>query len=405
MCTKPITMFNKAAGREVTIACRNCDACVATRRQGWVARAMAEKAMHPQTLLVALTYNDETQFNRDGARFFRYDDVRLFLARVRDAIKQSTGQVAALRFICAGEQGTKNGRVHWHIVLFSDVDLLKIGTFSALWGPVTEYSDIVAPPNTDMPRLWSMWPHGFVQVQEPDAGGMHYAMSYALKDQFSSAKSKDTDRISKSEEFATGLFRPSRNPPIGASWVDEQIYDMYEKGYVLPKLRLYVPNLRNYWVPSGPLRKRLLEGIRRVNNSFKAQHGRNSPQWRPLIIECNDNKGDLEALGVIQEDEDEETIETKISRSAREAKQRNTTKNIVTRCGKVLPCIECLRGLPDEILAKEIGVYFEGETVRQVATGAEANLASRPLGRINPWCQLKETASRKKVFTQSAREK
>lgn len=403
MCSRPQTMFSKEAGREVTFACRTCDQCVAVRRHNWVARAMAEKAMHPQTLVVALTYSDETQFTRDGARFFRYNDVRLFLAALRDAIKQKTGKVAALRFIACGEQGSRNGRVHWHIVLFSDVDLLTIGKFSALWGPVTERKDIIAPVGVDMPRQWSMWPHGFVQVQEPNEGGMHYAMSYALKDQFNVRNASGSARISKAEAFATGLFRPSKSPPIGAPWVDEQIYDMYARRYVMPKLHFQVPGLSGYWWPSGPLRKRLLEGMRRVNNSIIAETGRNAAQWSSLLHQVRENEGDLEALGINEVIEDDEEIETQIAKRSRATAQESKDRQIRRQCGHTIACDQCLRGFADETL-REIGLHFEGPHCIVTSTGEAFQRGKGGYGKgINPRCQLRETASRKRAFIQSAR--
>lgn len=403
MCTNPITMFSKALGREITAGCRTCDACVAVRRHNWVARAMAEKAMHPQTFVVALTYSDATQFTRDGARFFRYQDVRLFLARLRDAIKQATGQVAALRFLAAGEQGSRNGRCHWHVVLYSDVDLLTIGEFSAPWGRVTEASDIIAPMGQDMPRNWTMWPHGFVQVQVPDAGGMHYALSYALKDQFNAMKSAGSKRVSKSEAFATGLFRMSKSPPIGVPWMEAQIYDLYLRGQVLPNTKLQVPDLSGYWYPSGVCRKVLLEGLRRVNHSFAVQHGRNAPQWSSLIYECRDNDSDLEALGYLPTgDEDEETsVETEIARRAKETAGEAATRAIRQKCGSGLPCLECLRGLPDKALA-DLGLYWEGPEILDRAT--QKTPIRKTQGGINPYCGLAATKSRQRAFPQSASE-
>lgn len=408
MCSRPQTMFSKAAGREVTFACRKCDQCVATRRHGWVARAMAEKAMHPQTFVVALTYSEGTQFTRDGARFFRYKDVRLFLARLRDAIKQATGKVAALRFIAAGEQGSRKGRCHWHVVLYSDVDLLSIGEFGAPWGVVTEREHIVAKVGVDMPRSWSMWPHGFVQVQEPDEGGMHYALSYALKDQFSIANSRGTMREGRVEEFSTGVFRPSKSPPIGASFIDETIYRMYQGGYVIPKLMLQVPNMRGEWYVSGVLRKRLLQGIRRVNNSLVAQYGRNAGQWSSLVHQVKDSEGDLEALGLNMEPEDEEeTIETKIARTARQAAADQQTRNIVRQCGGHFPCNLCARGLSDEALAgyglaiDEAGNPIGQTPEIQAALDVDRSSKRRSKG-ISRGCQLRETISRKRAFPQSA---
>lgn len=403
MCTRPITMFSKAAGREVTFACGSCDACVATRRHDWVARAMAEKSLHPQTFVVALTYSDATQFTRDGAAFFRYHDVRVWLARLREEIKRATEKTAALKFIVAGEQGSKNGRCHWHVVLFSDINLLTIGVFEAPWGVVTEYKDIVAMPRVDMPRSWSMWPHGFVQVQEPDEGGMHYAMSYALKDQFSAKKSEGNHRISKSEAFATGIFRVSKNPPIGANFIDEQIYRMYCSGNIEPHLRLQVPEKRGFWVPTGPLRKRLLAGMRRVNNSIAAQTGRNAAQWRALVIACQESESDLEALGLNQGEEDETTIGREIDLKQREAKRTAKIKGIVRQCGRKYPCILCLRGFSDQALA-EIGLQYAGGAFgHQDGEAYDPSSKGNPSGGgINRNCVLAETASRKQAFPKSA---
>jgi len=401
MCNKPITIYNRAALREVTVACGTCDACVAVRRHNWVARAMAEKSLHPQTFVVALTYSDETQFTRDGAAFFRYSDVRVFLARLREEIKRTTKKTASLRFIAAGEQGSKNGRCHWHIVLYSDVELLRIGEFRAPWGVVTQYKDIVAKPRVDMPRLWSCWPHGFVQVQEPDEGGIFYALSYALKDQFNSLRSKGSARISKSEAFATGLFRMSKSPAIGAAFIDEKIYQAYLAGNIEPTTKLKVPEMRGYWFPSGPLRQRYLAGMRRVNNSVLAQTGRNVPQWRALVIQCQDNDGDLEALGIKEVEDSETSLETEIQHKARQSIQDGRTRAIVRQCGDEIACILCLRGLSDETLA-EIGLYWDAQTLRNKDGSEYARQKWRGSRGINKHCGLKETASRKKAFPASA---
>lgn len=404
MCTRPQTMYSETAGKEITFSCRTCDECVAVRRHNWVSRAMAEKSCHPQSFVVALTYSDESQFTRDGAAFFRYNDVRLFLARLRDQIRQATGKVAALRFIAAGEQGSRSGRCHWHIVLFSDVDLLSIGEFRAPWGVVTAKKDIVAPVGVDMPRSWTMWPHGFCQVQEPDEGGMHYAMSYALKDQFNVSNSRDSKRISRAEEFATGLFRMSKQPPIGAGFIDELIYEMYTRGFVLPKLQLQVPGLSGYWYPGGTMRKRLLEGIKRVNDGLFVQYDRNASQWSSLVNSLVDNEGDLEILGlnIPEENPDEETLAAEISLRGREANQARKDRDIASQCGGTYPCVLCLRGFSSETLEKDYGLAFQGQTLVFAKTGAVFERPHKVWGSINPKCQLAASASRKRVFSQSA---
>ena len=407
MCTRPQTFYSEAAGGEVTVACGSCDACVAVRIHNWVARGLAEKSCHPQTIAVTLTYDDETEFNRDGSRFFRYSDIRQFLARIRRQIAYHTGEAGKLRFICAGEQGSRTGRCHWHIILFADVDLMTVGEFKAAWGVVTGRDEIVSGVKKAKRLMWSMWPHGFCVVQEPDQAGFHYALSYALKDQFSTAKSEGSSRISRSEQFATGKFNMSKTPPIGAEWVDQRIYWHYERGVVDPTLKLQVPNFRGYWVPSGLMRKRYLEGMRRVNASFMAQHGRTCGQWSSLVQKCSENEGDLDALGLNQEEENETSIQTQISLRAREADATDKARQIIRQCGADLACDLCLRGFGDETL-KRLGLAWtetdHGPQIVEIATGTPPERYHRAWG-INPLCQLRETAGRKRVFLQSARDK
>ena len=123
MCSNPITANN------VTFACRKCNDCLTTRKNGWVARAMAEKATSAHTYSVTLTYGSDTQEKRDGAAAFRYSDVYYFLKRLRDRAKYKFGKEAYVRFLCAGELGSQNGRCHWHIVLYSNFDIASLGSF------------------------------------------------------------------------------------------------------------------------------------------------------------------------------------------------------------------------------------------------------------------------------------
>lgn len=201
MCSDPKTHDGK------TFACRVCNECIATRRHSWVARAMAEKALHPHALCLALTYSDRTEKGRDGARMFAYADVRDFLKRLRSAAHyavekenerriEEAGHVfvetlpaPVVRFLCAGEQGSRNGRCHWHLILFSNLDLLTLGEITLRGRKLTDRADIMTVGKRKRRCHWSLWaddktPLGFVTFQEPDQGGMSYVLSYCLKDQF-----------------------------------------------------------------------------------------------------------------------------------------------------------------------------------------------------------------------------
>ena len=304
MCSDPITHTDHKTGEVVTFACRTCNECIAARRNGWVDRAMAEKTCHPYALCVTLTYNTETPENRDARQVFCYADVMLFLKRLRRAAqyyaeKNSLNVVPYVRFICAGEQGERGeNHCHWHIILYSNVELRHIGTFQ---GMVNSAKRVLTWPQDKEHMMtirkrkrrldWTVWGRGFVTLQEPDVGGMHYVLSYCLKDQFAAEKAEGTMRESKSEAFATGLFRMSKRPAIGEEFVVRKIEAYAAKGAVMPTLKIRIPEVEHYWYPSGRMRELILERLADANRRIRAETGRNAPQWSSLLSElCEDEK-------------------------------------------------------------------------------------------------------------------
>lgn len=411
MCTRPISHLGNI------FACRTCDECIATRRHGWVARAMAEKAMWPHALCLALTYSDETQEGRDGARMFQYADVRAFLKRLRSAIKRQD-ETAQLRFLCAGEQGTRNGRCHWHLILYSNVDLTGIGTFRGRYGVVVERADMMTVGKRKIRLNWSMWPLGFVTLQEPDQGGMSYVLSYCLKDQFTAEKSRDTMREAKSENFATGLFRMSKRPPIGQAWLMQKLDGLAERGAVLPNTNLKIPGFSGYWHPNGTFRETLLWGLVALNQRVKWATGANAPQWSSLLASCKDSEKDMEILdgqGPPPEEHPEhpdyQSAEYEFDRRQREHIEERKRADFARACGSELPCRDCLHYLDDGTL-DDLGVTriwpdlqaedqswhygplpgFEGVTQRQ----------NRSAGRLNPHCRARSLELARLVFPGSA---
>lgn len=301
MCTDPQEFADPNTGEIYTVSCRRCDECIATRRHGWVSRAMAEKASNPYAACIALTYSDETPEGRDGARMFCYADVRLFMARLRraaayEAKKQRWNIVPKIRFLCAGEQGDRYGRCHWHLIIYSNFDLAKIGKFRLRGHLVTHRHDMVTVGKRKRRLNWSLWPYGFMTLQEPDEGGMAYVLSYCLKDQFTHERSEGTMREAKSENFATGLFRMSKRPAIGEDWLYSKLEALDASGSVLPSLQLKIPDMSGYWHPNGTFREKLLWGLVALNRRAVWATGANAPQWAVLVASLRDNQKDLEVL-------------------------------------------------------------------------------------------------------------
>lgn len=394
MCLRPLTT---EAG--VQVSCRSCDECIGQRRFDWVSRAMAERAVSAQTMVLTLTYNEETQENRDGARFFRYADVRKLSHRIRSAIYHKTKKRAAFRFLVAGEQGDQFQRVHWHAVFFTDVDLLTLGQWVNYKGEQVTDPERIISPIGDKPKFrlnWSLWPHGYTVAQLPDEGGLHYALSYALKDQFAVDKAGNDRRITRAENYGTGVFRMSKNPPIGGRYLDQLIAELAASGQVLPATKVQVPDLRGYWFPRGVLRKRLLEAMAEINDASVADTGKPCSQWSSLVASCADNPSDLEVLLHGQSEEDEASVEWDIGRKSREHQQRLVDREIAQRCGGKLPCVECCRAFSADQLG-EFGLRYSESGEFEALDGQPADFEARGSG-LNRGCYLNDAASRRRVF-------
>lgn len=314
MCSEPINAIDKETGEEITFACRVCNECIAARRNGWVDRGMAERACHPYSLCVTLTYNTATEENRDARRMFQYADVMAFLKRLRRAAsylaeKHKWNVVPYVRFICAGEQGERgDNHCHWHLVLYSNFDIRGIGEFQ---GIVDGKKRVVTYPADEKHMMtirkrkrrldWSIWaddkrPKGFVTIQEADLAGMHYVLSYCLKDQFAHEKAEGTMREAKSEAFATGLFRMSKRPAIGEEYIVRKMEDLLAKGAVLPSLMIPVPDVDYKWWPTGSLREKCLWHLSAINRRIRWATGRDAPQWSSLLASVSENEKELEIL-------------------------------------------------------------------------------------------------------------
>lgn len=404
MCTRPIEQDDKV------FACRTCDECIATRRHGWVARAMAEKACHAHTVCLALTYSEDTEVSRQGARMFCYADVRDFMKRLRRsadyaAEKGKWNEKPYVRFLCAGEQGDRKGRCHWHLIIYSNFDVSRLGEFRLRGRLVTERRDMITIGKRKRRLNWRLWPHGYITLQEPDQGGMNYVLSYCLKDQFTHERSEGTMREAKSENFATGLFRMSKRPAIGEDWLMQKLEGLLAKGAVLPSLDMKIPDFHGYWHPNGLFREKLLWGLVALNQRIVWSTGANAPQWNTLLLSCADNEKDLEILNGKKVEEDPRTEDYDFEFRSRENADYRRRRERAARCGSVLPCDTCLGTIDDEALTK-LGVErYESEGVWHYRAkdgfGSVSERQETRLGSVNPYCLEKDWKVSRLVFPAS----
>lgn len=353
MCTDP-KVFN---GYETS--CRECDECVATYKNTWVARCVAEKRTLPHAYALTLTYADVNGDPPLGARVYRYKDVQDMWKRIRSAGGRRWGKDFELRYVIVGEKGTLKGRVHYHGVVFCNYPVHELGKLTSAMGGGFAYKR----------RLdWSIWGHGFVEFQPPDRKGMSYVLKYILKARMTSARSEGFGREGKTEWLASSYLWCSKVPAIGANWLLDKLDDMISKGICPPSLRVRVPGGGDWYV-SGELQKTMCLYLRDANRQYNEDRGRDLAGWSNLIMSVEEEIENSETGEFIKrkpwewlvngEEENETDRKVGAEYAARSLdeweeafRERESTlyrfrqaKRTVERCGNIIPCKACGAGL------------------------------------------------------------
>lgn len=215
MCVEP-TILDSGL-----VECRYCWQCQKDRVNDLVGRCIAEQTTSTETFAVTLTYDDNKlpDDRKAHAGVLVYKDVQDFLKRLRK-------QYPTVRYIVAGEYGSKKGRAHWHMILFfyGKAPKLKIETR----------------------EMWKFWPWGFSYFQKPDYEGLKYVLKYVLKDQ--------------DAKTSTGHLAMSKKPPLGFMWFQE-LAEKHVKQGIAPQTFSY--SFPDQFDKNGKRRKFRLRGVMR----------------------------------------------------------------------------------------------------------------------------------------------
>lgn len=132
-CTDPIwaefnatvsggTHPSQAIGMErLLVRCRACAACRKHRARVWYARAMAEYEATPgRTWFLTFTYRGK------AVPHAKYRDLQLFWKRLRKS-------GLSFRFMAVKEAGERNGRLHWHALVYEVEGPIRKRDFEREW--------------------------------------------------------------------------------------------------------------------------------------------------------------------------------------------------------------------------------------------------------------------------------
>lgn len=227
MCKTPVKIVGPEQSTQ-WVACRNCRLCRDNRLNDLIGRCIAEQSTSSLTVAVTLTYGGG---DSPEAAVLYYRHVQLMLKRLRK-------DGYSVRYICAGEYGTKKGRAHWHIILFFQ------GTPPDMY--ISQGKD---DPNGRID--WKYWPHGYSYFQNTDYRGFRYVMKYALKAQ--------------DDHAAVKALTMSKKPPLGYEFFMNMAGDMVEGGLVLHSPEYSFASVldrkgraRKYWL-QGRMREMFLD--------------------------------------------------------------------------------------------------------------------------------------------------
>jgi hypothetical protein len=195
MCKRPQTFI--VDGSPQPRPCRNCEICEWNRKKHWIGKCVAEREVSDGVLIVNLTYAN----GYAGADTLIYADFQRLMKRLRKAKYK-------VRYLVAGEYGSKNGRAHWHAIMF--------------------FTGKVPEVEFDQEKyMWEFWPHGFTYFQNPDFRGFAYPLKYIQKD------------TSKDES----AFNMSKKPVLGALYFEALARQYVERGLAPPDFYYSFPHI------------------------------------------------------------------------------------------------------------------------------------------------------------------
>jgi len=148
-CTNPYVLIKGPPRHEVP--CGKCVPCRIARARVWATRCVHESAFHEKNAFVTLTYADE---NLPPDNSVSKDELQRYFKRLRKSLG-----TRRIRYYACGEYGEKNGRPHYHAIVFG-----------------------MSPWKEDKELLEDAWRRGFITTGTVTYDSARYVAEYISKD-------------------------------------------------------------------------------------------------------------------------------------------------------------------------------------------------------------------------------
>lgn len=250
----------------IPIPCGKCSACLMDYASELSTRAVLESQYWKNSYFITLTYRDSCLpiSKYTGEAVLIKKELQLFLDRLRKYVPY--------RYVACGEHGDVTGRPHFHILMFTDVDLDLI--------PIGYFPDERPTINVYRSKLFSkLWKFGMHEISKADTGCIKYVCGYVLKKCRMIAE-KDPHRPFRLQ---------SRHPGIGFRYMDD--HDVLSDGCVYGD---FGKHQKTASIPGAFIRKLESQGYD-VDN-FKAFNRSNGERFQD-IMHCWYGTVDPDVLG------------------------------------------------------------------------------------------------------------
>lgn len=201
----------------MTVPCGQCIGCRLERSRVWAIRGVHESQMHDDNCFITLTYDDDNLPYNYG---LDHTDFAKFMKRLR----RKTG--VKIRFLMCGEYGETTQRPHYHAIIFG-------------WRPPDRSLFSVSGGNDlyESKFLSERWGLGHASFGEVTFESCAYVGRYITKkltgDMAVDAYQVIDDETGEIFTRKAPYLVPSRDPPIGATWLEKYGRQAYEQDFVV----------------------------------------------------------------------------------------------------------------------------------------------------------------------------
>lgn len=123
MCNNKKSIYSNTLKSYIDVPCGRCSRCVDRSINGWVFRGLQELKVSDSAHFVTLTYGPwSVPRNSRRQLYLRRKDLTDYWKRLRDYHYRSTAVNVSsrrLKYIACGEYGDKNGRPHFHAIIYN----------------------------------------------------------------------------------------------------------------------------------------------------------------------------------------------------------------------------------------------------------------------------------------------